>query len=67
MTRAFLTALVTAAFLAAPTAFGPAAPHGLSGSAMAGVNYNASKSNSGNVQGGGPNGGHTTGTSKGKH
>jgi hypothetical protein len=45
MSRKFLIPLLTAVFLAAPAAFGPATPLGFSGSAQATTNYNSSKSN----------------------
>jgi hypothetical protein len=48
MSRKLLIPLLTVVFLAAPAAFGAATPFGLSGSVQAAVNYNSSKSNSGN-------------------
>jgi hypothetical protein len=49
MSRKFPVPLLTAVFLAAPATFGPVMPAAFSGSAQAAVNYNSSKSNSGNV------------------
>jgi hypothetical protein len=49
MSRKLLVPLLTAVFLAAPAAFGPAAPPAFSGAAQAASNYNSSKSNTGNV------------------
>jgi len=45
MSRKFLIPLLAVVFLAAPGAFGPAAPLGLSGSAQAKTNNTTSRSN----------------------
>jgi hypothetical protein len=45
MSRKFLITLLAVVFLAAPAAFGPAAPLGLSGSARAKVNNTTTRSN----------------------
>jgi hypothetical protein len=45
MSRKFTILFLTAAFLAAPAAFGPAAPPGLSGSAQAALNNTTTRSN----------------------
>ena len=45
MSCKFLIPLLAVVFLAAPTAFGPAAPLGLSGSAQAKVNNTTTRSN----------------------
>jgi hypothetical protein len=50
MSREFLILLLTAVFVAVPAVFGPATPLGFSGSASAQtINYNSSKSNTGNL------------------